>query len=134
MRKVLDAWAVLAWLEGESARPRIDALLAEAVAGEIHLWMNLVNVGEVYYRLVRRHGVVEAEEFLDDLDGSLPIRTLLPDRRCILDAARIKSRYLLSYADAFAAATAMEKDALLVTGDPELRAVDGLKLEWIGGA
>lgn len=132
MRRVLDAWAVLAWLEDEPARPRIDGLLAEAAVGKTELWMNLINAGEVYYRLVRRHGVVEAKEFLDDLDGSLPIRSLLPDRRSILDAARLKSQYLLSYTDAFAAATALEKDAVLVTGDPELKAIAGLKLEWIG--
>ena len=30
------------------------------------------------------------------------------------------TRYTISYADAFAAATADELDAILVTGDPEL--------------
>ena len=50
-------------------------------------------------------------------------------------AATIKARYPISYADAFAVATAIRHDAPLVTGDPELRATPAnekaLKLEWI---
>lgn len=54
-----------------------------------------------------------------------------------MSAAGLKSRYAISYADAFAAATALMHDAPLVTGDPELRAMaagkSNLKLEWIAG-
>ena len=41
----------------------------------------------------------------------------------------------MSFADAFAAATAMELNAALVTGDPELRALEDaglVRLEWVG--
>jgi predicted nucleic acid-binding protein len=55
----------------------------------------------------------------------------------VMAAALFKSRHPISYADAFAAATALAHDAPLVTGDPELRAVareeKKLRLEWIGG-
>jgi predicted nucleic acid-binding protein len=38
----------------------------------------------------------------------------------VLEAALIKASHAISYADAFAVATAMAHDATLLTGDPEL--------------
>lgn len=132
MRKVLDAWALLAWLEGQPARPAVDTLLERSARGEIDLYVNMINVGEVYHQLAKRRGVGAAEEFLEDLDSSLPVKTLIPSRALIIEAARLKNRYPISYADGFAAATAAGLSATLVTGDPELRTVAGLDLEWIG--
>jgi len=132
MRKVLDAWAVLTWLERGAAWPTVQALLEAASGGALELYINMINAGEVYYVLARRRGVLYAEEFLEDLDAALPVRVILPDRALIAQAARLKSRYPISYADGFAAATALELAAPLVTGDPELRTVAGLQLEWLG--
>jgi predicted nucleic acid-binding protein len=132
MRKVLDAWAILAWLEGQAAKPVVDALLESASRGDIEAYMNMINAGEVYYQLARRRGMDQAEEFLEDLDSSLPIKTIVPSRALIIKAAQTKSKYPVSYADAFAVETAVGLSAALVTGDPELRAIPGLKLEWIG--
>ena len=50
----------------------------------------------------------------------------------VLAAARIKAGYPISYADAFAVASAQREKATLVTGDPELRAVEHLvPILWI---
>lgn len=38
----------------------------------------------------------------------------------MIQAARLKADHRFAYADAFAAATTMAHDALLLTGDPEL--------------
>ena len=38
-------------------------------------------------------------------------------------AANLKARHAISYADGFAAATALLQDAPLVTGDPEMKAM-----------
>ena len=62
MKKVLDAWAILAWLQDERpASGRIQEVLDRAEMGEIQLLLNLINAGEVYYRLVR----VQSEEAAD---------------------------------------------------------------------
>jgi predicted nucleic acid-binding protein len=51
-------------------------------------------------------------------------------------AASLKARYAISYADGFAAATALLQEAPLITGDSELRAIaveeKGLHVGWIG--
>ncbi|MBV8071743.1 MAG: hypothetical protein JO270_17665 [Acidobacteriaceae bacterium] len=44
----------------------------------------------------------------------------------------MKASFPIAYADAFAAALAQKHDCALVTGDPELRAVDRLNIHWIG--
>ncbi len=94
--------------------------------------MNMINVGEIFYLLVKLGREDQAQAFIDDLGSTIPIRTVVPDRQAILEAASLKGRYTISYADAFAAMTAMLEGAPLVTGDPEFRAIPGLKLEWIG--
>ena len=60
-----------------------------------------------------------------------------PNERIALTAARIKAtyskaKYPLSYADTFAIATAIDRDAAIVTGDPEMRNVESIvKILWI---
>src|SRR5258708_2472329 len=109
--KVVDAWALLAWLRDE--RPAADSVrrtLQEAEYGNVHCSMSWINAGEVYYRLARKNDAKTAEEFLLRLP-SLPIRLVLPDEEDIIAAAKLKSGYRISYADAFAAALGMKENA-----------------------
>ena len=53
----------------------------------------------------------------------------------VKEAARIKAKGGLSYADAFVLALAVEIGAPLVTGDPEIRAAAGglgVEVVWLG--
>lgn len=130
--KVLDSWALLAWIFDEKSAAHIDDVLRQADAGEIQLLMSWINAGEVYYILSRKRSGLAADEFLARLP-SLPIRLVLPDGNAIGTAAKLKSTHRISYADGFAAALATEHDAALITGDPELRDMgDVLAIEWIG--
>jgi len=132
---VLDSWAVIGWLQGEEpARAKVRRLLEQASRGEAEVCISLINAGEVFYLIARRHGAALAERFLADL-AMMPVQALLPDRRLILAAARLKSRYAISYADAFAVETAREQNATLVTGDPELWQLskqEPIELLWVG--
>lgn len=116
MTRVLDAWAVVAYLHGaEPAASRVAGLLRRG-----RPVMSWVNLGEVHYVVARRHGAREADQVVRDLRHRLTLEAPSPGR--VLDAARLKASYRLSYADAFAAATAVAADGLLLTGDPELLA------------
>ena len=132
---VLDSWGLIAWLQGEEpARSKVHELLERSARGETKLGISLINVGEVFYLIAKRLGPVLAERFLADL-AAIPIQPLLPDRRSILNAARLKSRYPISYADAFAVETARQQNAILVTGDPELWRLskhEPVELLWVG--
>jgi uncharacterized protein len=122
---VLDAWAFLAFLQKEEpAGARVRQLLQEALNETARLFASIVNLGEVYYRVGRTRGQALADETLAELRG-LPV-TVLPAREdTVLAAARFKIHFAVSYADAFAAAAARQLDAVLVTGDPELLALEG---------
>jgi len=63
-------------------------------------------------------GPQASHETVRDLDAKLDVET--PDSERVLAAATIKAEHRLSYADAFAAATALAHDVALLTGDPEL--------------
>jgi predicted nucleic acid-binding protein len=131
--KVVDAWALLAWMRDEQpAANYVRDCLQQAEEGTVPLSMSWINAGEVYYMLARKHDARAADNFLNGLP-SLPIRFVLPEEEDVVAAARLKSAYRLSYADAFAVALAQKENAAIITGDPEIRELgDLVKVEWIG--
>jgi ribonuclease VapC len=128
-KKVLDSYALLAFLEKEGAYARIQDLLATEDAP---VFMNAVNVGEVFYILSRQRGDRAAEYFLSVILPGLPISVLDNSFDNVIAAARLKAKHALSFADCVAAATAIRENAVLVTGDPEFRKLGkAVTVEWI---
>ena len=119
-RFVLDVWAVLALLQKEEpAASRVKRLLEDAEESNIELFISIVNLGEVIYRIGKIKGENEAQETLDEI-RRLSLTVLPATEEAVFAAVGFKMRYAISYADAFAVATAEDLDAVLVTGDPEL--------------
>ena len=130
-RVVLDSFALVAYLQGETGKAKVESLLRQTEAGSIELYLSIVNLGEVAYILERDVGLEKTRETLGVMD-ELPITLVAADRKRVLAAAHIKAQYAISYADAFAVALAQELDARLVSGDPELTIVESLiSVEWI---
>ncbi len=132
-RIVVDAWALLAFLQQEEpAAARVKSVLESAERGRCELFISLINLGEIYYIIARSKGTSEADSVLEDLD-QLSINVIAADRPAVLQAASLKGIHRLSYADAFAMAAAMALDATLMTGDPELIALQGVvRIEALG--
>ncbi len=121
MRKLLlDAYAVLAWLEEEPGYLFVRDLLRQAQAGQIWCGVCAINLGEVYFRTCRKHSLPQADKHLALL-LRLPWEIIAADNDLVWDAATIKGRHRLSYADAFFVACARRHGAELVTNDPEIR-------------
>src|SRR5579872_6637263 len=120
MRAVaLDAWAVLALLRGE--RPAIDVVghyVNQAIGGQTRLIMSVVNLGEVLYRLIHVEGAAAAKRHVARFRAG-PVELLQAREALVMDAATLKGAHAISYADAFAVATARTERATLVTGDGE---------------
>jgi len=133
--KVLDSWAVLAWLKDQPpAADVVEAIWQEAREGNIRLLINIINLGEVFYIAAKVREIELAELILEELQ-KLPFEIYPVSNSLVIDAARIKGQYAISYADAFAVVTAQKEGATLVTGDPELKALVGrgiVAIEWIG--
>ena len=117
---VVDAWALLAFLRGEGqAALSMRRYLRRARRGNIRLLLNWINLGEVYYRIAQIGGQDKAEETLV-LVRTLPLDLFPVKEKLVLEAARLKSKHRLSYADAFAVATARLEQGPVLTEDPEI--------------
>ena len=83
--------------------------------------MSWINLGEVAYVVERLAGDERAQRVIRQLRRQLTMD--LPTTARVLEAAHLKARYPMAYADAFAVATAIAHRATLLTGDPEI--IDG---------
>lgn len=94
----------------------MDAALAQRP------FMSWINLGEVYYIVERRAGADQAQRVLRGLRRQLTLD--LPSEARVIEAAAIKAKFPVAYADAFAIATAIAHQATLLTGDPEILSGD----------
>jgi len=131
---VLDSWAVLAWLRAEEpAATAVDALFDASGRRALALHMSIINLAEVWYVTARRHGQGRADTVRDALMIA-PFGVEAATDARVWRAGALKSQHRLALADAFAAALAIELEAELATGDPELKAlgeVSPLRLRWL---
>lgn len=136
---ILDANAVIAYFGGEEGHEIVAGLLAD---GENVLAIHAVQLCEVYYGYYRADGQLQADEAWRK---ALEMARFLPDisENFVKRVGRWKARqwqrnnevYVLSIADAFAAATAEEYACPLVTKDRNdfgaVEAAGALQFMWL---
>ena len=132
MKRILfDAHAILRWTQKERGYQKVKSLLIACREESALGYMNQINLGEVYYKTIRAIGLEEAQKFLENF-LRLPLSIILPDSELIWKASEIKAEYAISYADCFAAATAIRDKATVLTGDPEFKKIESLvSVEWL---
>ena len=84
--------------------------------------MSSINLGEVYYALVRSHGRDVAEDRTAAVRRTLRVED--PNWPLVVAAARLKAGGGISFADAFCVATAERHRVPVYTGDPEILALE----------
>ena len=132
-RFVLDSYALLAYLQAEPGGEWVRDMLKKASTGKARVFLPTINLGEMYYIIARERGEDTAGAIVKDI-SSLPVEQLEAGTERVLNAAAIKAGYPLSYADAFAAAAALEFSAILVTGDPEFKVLESrMSIRWLAG-
>jgi len=130
---VLDSYALLAFFRNEDGAEKVEQLLNDAVTGKHQLYMTCINAGEVYYMSSRKDGVAKAEIAWKAI-RQFPILLIDADLEFTLAAAKLKAKYSISYADAFAAALTIKRKATLITGDDEfdvLKNEAGFKMKYL---
>ena len=133
-RYVLDSYALIGYLENELFSDQIEGLLKSARKGRTQLFLHAIHLGEVYYITMREQG-----EKLADIAYSriraFPLNYIdKTSEELLLKAASLKAIYAISYADSFAAALAILNGCLLLSGDPEYKALEEegiLKIRWL---
>ena len=130
-RYVLDSYAVITYFEDEPGADRVEQILRQLIRGKARGFMSVVNWGEVYYSTMREQGVAEAEKVILQLD-KFPIQMVEANKDLAYEAAKLKGKYRIAYADCFAVALSVKLKASLVTGDPEFKKVkERVSIQWI---
>ena len=128
---VLDSYAILKFYQDEEGADEVEKLLMTAQEGGLWACISEINLGEVYYQTIRRKGLPAARKHLEQF-YALPVEVIAPSTEIILTASEIKAHYAISYADCFAAATALKYSASVITGDKEFKKIEHLvKVMWI---
>lgn len=131
---VFDSYALIGYLEDEIFSDRIEYLLRASRAGDAKLYLHAIHMGEIYYITYREQGKAIADLVFSRIK-SLPITYIdIIAEKLMLKAALFKATYPLSYADAFAAAMSNLYKSVLLTGDPEFKALEKdelINVEWL---
>src|SRR5436309_16023966 len=127
-RFVLDTSAILALRSGETGARRVEALLRSAHSGRAKVYLPFMTRMELLYRIARDEGQEQAESALRLIDAT-GAQLVSCEQDILEEAARLKAVGGLSVADAWIAATALAREAVLVHKDPEL----GKSADWHHG-
>ncbi len=126
---VLDAHALLTFLEDEEGADIVKDFLQRP---GIQFYVSAINMGEVFYIILRERGIEVAELVESEVNQAHNIRVVDATWERAKMAGIFKSKGGISYADCFAAALALEKDAPLITGDKEFERVsDKVEIVWL---
>ena len=129
--KVLDSYAVMAFLEDEPGADLVRGLILKAEEGSVKLLMSVVNLGEVWYSIARTTSPETADQYVREIQG-MAIETVDADWQLTRQAAAFKAEGNIAYGDCFAAALAKDRKADLVTGDKEFKVLEGeINVTWL---
>lgn len=117
-RYVLDTSAVLGLRGDEPGADRVENLLRMAARGRTQVLLSFMTRMELLYRVGRDEGAEVAAAAIRLLDATA-IRWISCDDDVLEEASRIKAGSGISVADAWIAATAALRSAVLVHKDPE---------------
>ena len=110
-RFTLDAYAPLAYFQGEASVVAIRRLSRKAERGRTELHLDLVNLGEIYYIIYRQRDEDTAnQKYAEIRSGPIVLHDV--SEPILLTAGRLKAEYAISCADAFAASTAITTDSV----------------------
>ena len=126
---VLDTSAILSVIQDEPGVDFVEARLEEGASSKIVIAVSFVSLTEILYKTIQLADKRRADELVAVIK-SWPVEFVHSDEALCISAGEIKARFLISFADAFVAATAQRFGALLIHKDPEfesLKSVINLK-------
>ncbi len=128
---VFDSHAMLKLFQKEKGYEKIVHLLEQIKKTGATKYINAINLGEIIYATKREFGDQKKVEVLANIER-LNFSILPVPNSLIYQAAEYKAQYSISYADCFALASAIEYNAVIVTGDPEFKKVEHLSsIIWV---
>ena len=128
---LFDSHALLKLFQKEAGYEKVARILSQAIRLGTPIYLNAINLGEIVYSTKRAFGDQKKIEVMAHVER-LGFRILPVPNDLVFRAAEYKASFSMSFADCFALASAVEHGAVLVTGDPEFRAVEHLvTIAWV---
>lgn len=125
---MLDTSALLCLRDDEPGADRVAALLEGSARGKAPCAACFMSQMELLYRVWKDEGEAAGRAAYAQV-LRLPIEWVHESTALLERAAAVKALHALSVADAWIAATALERGAILVHKDPEFRALAGVEQE-----
>src|SRR5512146_498428 len=113
---VFDTNALYRYLTKGKGHELVAGVLRKAAESQTPLLISAINWGELYYKIAQLYGLAETDKLLTELPQRLGITVMAANPDTAIRAARLKARYRLPYADAFAAELTGSQH-VLVTAD-----------------
>ena len=136
MRKVyvLDACALLAYLYDEDGADFLQNIFDSAKKNRVSVFMNAVNLLEVYYDILKTHGETTAKNTMENIAKFPMSINYKIDDTIIEKAGILKSKYRISLADSIGLAQSIVFDAYFTTADHHeldiVEANENIKFAW----
>lgn len=130
---ILDTLPLINFFKRESEI--VKRILLDAEEGKEEVGISVVTISELFYILAHERGMDFAKVCIENIKphlGLIPVNAEIAEK-----AGELKFKYAgkgkkgLPMADAIIAATALENDATLVTGDGHFKKIKDLKIQWI---
>ena len=119
---VLDTSALVTLIEDEAGVEEVAALVEDALAEQVHLYLSVIAKIELFYISVQEQGEAIANERMELLDD-LPVRVVDVTEDLVEVIGQLKAKHSMSFADCCIAGLAVSLDAELVHKDPEYEQV-----------
>jgi len=129
--RIYDSFALLKLFQKEQGYRKVARFLEEDRKSEPTPLLQIINFGEIIYRTKKDFGQDAKLRVIRNVI-QIGFRIISASDNLVYEAAELKGSYPISYADAFLLATALQENAVIVTGDPEFKNVESLcQIEWV---
>ena len=129
---VLDTSALLTLIEDEPGADLVQDILQRSREGKVVVLVSFMSFMEVYYITLQERDTGEARARVD-LMTSLPVLRIESTDSLGQIAGELKAKQRLSVADAWIAALARDRNAVLIHKDPdfeEIKSIQALALPY----
>ncbi len=122
MTVLIDSWAWIEyWKGGQYAKNA-----AKYIESDEEAYVSTVNLIEIYSWFTRYYGENIAKDRIETIEKRVYIIPL--EKRIAIDAAKLKIKHKLGIADSIVLATARDVEGNVITGDPDFKGIEGVKL------
>ena len=128
---IFDSHALLKLFQREKGWEKVAEILNNMEKPGGRSFLNVINLGEIIYITKREFGDMKKVEVLANIERMGIIVLPIPND-LVFEAAELKAKLSISFADCFTITSALRQKATIVTGDPEFKkAEDLVQIEWV---